>query len=300
MRPIGISILVMTRNLARVIGLRSLRRYRPVARFYSALYEAARPKQGVVAVEVLGQKMYVDPSDCGVGAALLRDGVYEEYETELLSNALHPGAVFLEVGAQIGYYALVAARAVGKTGRVVAFEPNPKNYTLLQRNVRENKFENVLAFQKAVADAGGPMPLFVSPTNAGDHRMYDTEEGRGAVEVEAVSLDGFLRDKVTKVDVILLDVQGFELKVVNGMRGLLRENRGVVLFTEFWPAGLKGAGCRPEEYLELLIGEGFELSVIDERARKLRPADIAGIMRRCQGTKSGYVNLLCRRNDRAA
>ena len=95
--------------------------------------------------------MFVDLRDSAVATHLFVSKTWEPEETKLVSRLLEEGDVFVDVGANLGYFTLIASDAVGKTGRVFAFEPEPNNFSLLQKNVEVNKCANVCCERKAVS-----------------------------------------------------------------------------------------------------------------------------------------------------
>ena len=90
---------------------------------------------------VMGNKMFLDPQD---SLLLSINGIYEEFETELVSKEISKNDVVVDIGANIGYYTLIFAKLVGENGKVFAFEPDPSNFALLKKNVELNGFRNVV------------------------------------------------------------------------------------------------------------------------------------------------------------
>ena len=212
--------------------------------------------------EVLGHRMYLDPKD---SADLSINGIYEPLETELLQKEMGPGDVVLDIGAHIGYYTLIFARRVGPSGRVFAFEPEPDNIALLEKNIGLNGYHNVTLIQKAVSKKAGAARLYLAEKNSGDNRMYDSHERRRSVEIETVALDDYFAAYDAPISLIKMDIQGAEHAALCGMSELLRRNKGVRIVSEFWPAGLKlfgvdlGLTCRCSS----TMGSRFTISMND-------------------------------------
>ena len=159
----------------------------------------------------------------------------------------------------------------------MAFEPDPTNFAVLAENVAVNGYRNIELFNLAVSDRSGPLRLHKCPDNAGDHRVWSSEERRDAVEVRAVALDDLFGGHPPRVAVIKMDVQGAELRACRGMDCLLSRQPHLALATEFWPRGLAGAGGSSDDYVAFLTGHGFRLHLIDESRRQLihsRPTDL--------------------------
>ena len=243
--------------------------------------------------DVVGHKMFLDEKD-SLRLSVAR--VFEPVVTRLFEREVRDGQTVLDIGANIGYFTLLLARQVGPTGRVFAFEPDPTNFGLLQRNVAANGYSNVSFVQRAVWSATGPLRLYLSDENKGDHRVYDSDDGRAALTIEAVRLDDYFASLPDlRVDVVKMDVQGSEAHALSGMRGLLGRRREATLVTEFWPAGLHRAGSSARGYLEALSDLGFRPYLVDERADRLLPADPERLLAEYTIDNDGSADLACRR-----
>jgi FkbM family methyltransferase len=245
-------------------------------------------------VTVFGHTITLDRND---SLLLSINGVYEETEARLVERSIRPGDVVVDVGAHIGYYTLLAARAAGPEGQVLAFEPERENYALLTANVAANGYANVSALNKAVMAESGTQPLFVSSENAGDHHLYAGGDDRPSYDVEAVSLDDFFAERPKAVDVIKMDVQGSEPFVLQGMRELLQANDSMLLFTELAPQSLSDAGSSAPEYVRALREAGFELHVIDEDAGTVAPITVEQLAGDTDYRRENHVNLLCSKGN---
>lgn len=122
-----------------------------------------------------------------------------------------------------------------------------------------NGYKNVILVQKAVSNKTGKLKLYLSEDNPGDHRIYNSHDGRKSFEIEAIRLDDYFKDYDGKIDFIKMDIQGAEGWAIQGMLNLLKKNKTVKIVSEFWPIGLKRSGIEPDEYLKLLIELGFKL-----------------------------------------
>ncbi len=233
------------------------------------LYWMVSPHLKPTMFKVDGRWMEAHRDDVAITHALRNSGTYEPLETALLQASLAEGAVFLDIGANIGYHTLVGAERVGPSGCVVAIEPGRGNLPLLRRNITRNGFTQVRVLPVAAGDSSGTILLFESPDNMGDHRTYEVE-GRQGYEVEVVRLSDSLTAMGLQPSVVKIDVQGFEFGAIRGLAEVLQATEKCVLFSEFWSEGLRLAGAgRPEDYYELLQALGFALFVIDEQSKTL-------------------------------
>jgi len=204
-----------------------------------------------------GLRIFLQPDDTVITPAVLGWGEWEPTETHWFSRLLRPGDTFVDVGANVGYFSLVASRLVGREGRVIAFEPDPVAFSLLEKNVRLNRLDNVELVPKAASNAKGTLQLYLAQENRGDHRIYQTDEGRFAIDVEAVVLDDYLANEVGEIDLVKIDTQGAEGVILDGMQAMLSENPDIMLAIEFWPAGLANMGYDGGKVLENLRAHDF-------------------------------------------
>ena len=201
---------------------------------------------------------------------------------------------FLDVGANLGYYTALAARAVGPNGRVLAVEPDPDSFGYLEQTIAANAVGNVQAFPVAASDAPATLPLYISTDNRGDNRLYASGEDRPQVEVAARPLDALLREnKIDTVDLIKIDVQGYEPKVISGLRETITSSPNLTLLTEFWPQGIDEAGEDANEFLQTLRELGLTLHELQPDGSLAELTDDTDLIARHQGRR--YTNLIGRK-----
>jgi FkbM family methyltransferase len=256
------------RNLTHWTGMG---RWPPVRRAYNRMIAALKDPGRLAHAQ--GHMMYLDAQD-SMNLSVL--GVHERAVTELVTREVGPGQTAFDVGANIGYFTLLLARRVGPSGRVFAFEPDPQNCELLRRNLALNGYANVTVVPKAVADHSGTLKLWRAAA-AGDHRIYDSHDGREAIEVPTVRLDDVVREFAGPVHFIKMDIQGAEALALRGMVDLLSRAPHVKMVMEFWPYGLQLAGTPPAGLLDHLLALGFTLHLFeDEAVRPVQPAALLG------------------------
>lgn len=216
----------------------------------------------------------------------LREGDREGTATRLFVEASRPGSTVLDIGAHLGWLTMQAARRVGPTGRVVAFEPNPETRPLLEHNLRDNGFaDRVTVVPKAVGATSGRLVFFVSA--AGDtSSLYRQDPADAPVEVELVAADDEL-DRGPSVSAVKIDVEGGELAALAGIeRTVRRAGPGLRLLVECNPSALEKAGTTPTALWARLVELGLEPKVVDEHSGTLRG-------RGALGGIDGYANLFC-------
>jgi FkbM family methyltransferase len=210
-----------------------------------------------------GGKLKLRTDDGGVGHKLIFYKEYEPFLTQILLRLIGPESTVYNVGANIGYYAVTLGRRVG-SGSVVAFEPEPENFGLLEENLEINGLRQVTAVHAALSDRVGTLDLYISPDNFGDHRLHPTK-GRQHVAVNVLDWAKATMD-FGQPDVLLMDTQGAEGHIIRGMNGQLRSLRLLVIM-EYWPGGLRRAGSSAEELLGEFDRAGYTLFEIDEGKR---------------------------------
>ncbi len=178
---------------------------------------------------------FVYPADSIIGFCLF-NGSFEGAELRFIRERLKSGGIFVDIGANGGIFTVVAARVVGPEGRVIAFEPDPRNVELLRRNVSLNQLTNVTIVSKAVSASAGTASLAIS-TDGAMNSLAKTAHAGQKIEkwesVETTTLDAALKElNVARVDVLKIDVEGAERLVLEGAHETLARCRDVTLFFE--------------------------------------------------------------------
>lgn len=157
-------------------------------------------------------------------------GKYEEFETDLILKQVKQDSVVVDVGANIGYYTLLLAKTVK---RVYAIEPEEETFEILRKNVEANNLENVVLIKAAASDKKGVTNLIKSEDNFGDHKIGL----KGKEKVKTIRLDDLLTGE-KKIDLIKIDTQGYEEKVIMGAKEIIKK-QSPTLFLEYTPNGSK-------------------------------------------------------------
>jgi FkbM family methyltransferase len=213
-----------------------------------------------------GAIIALNPNDPVISGALTL-GVYERSETRFFLRVCRPGLTFLDIGANVGYYTALALSRMQNSGKIVALEPDPENFKYLQATVSANDGRIAVCLQIAASDHAGRMTLHTSSDNRGDNRLYANELCRGTCEVEVEPVDSILKAiEIEAVDLIKMDVQGYEAHVLAGMKDIVRNSTKMVLLSEFWPDGLRRAGSDPGQYLLDLQALGLNIFELTDKA----------------------------------
>lgn len=277
------------KNLGSILGAR---------RLHSFLYNFLKPK-GEVVLDVNGFKMFLNSKDQGEVKDILLRGVYDKLETDIIGGSVSDGDTVLDIGAHIGYFTLILARAVGDHGKVFAFEPEPENFRFLSKNIEINKCQNVILENLALSFGAGKTKLFLDKSNLGNMSLSNLNIPQkslaGYVEVESMALDKYVSKIGNKVSFIKIDVQGAEGLVFSGASNLLQNQKPTILL-ELWPYGLRNNGTDPLKFLKDLENLGYKFRVLDVTNKILKeksPQDLLSVSLNREGGK-GWANVLCK------
>lgn len=241
-----------------------------------------------------------------------------EVETTLhVQRLLKQGMVVLDIGAHVGYYSKMASQLVGDTGRVVAFEPHPRNHDYLTRNVGGRK--NVTILQVALAETEGTAELYDYLMMSASGSLHYDENIRNVqmaqvsahdiaprigkdfepkkYSVRTAPVDSLLADLgIREVHLVKMDIEGAEMGALRGMRETIKNSPQLALIMEYNPLGLKAFGHAPVAALQEVLAMGFQnLSVIEADGQLTDyTQDKAGLEKLTQRLEQnmGVVNLL--------
>jgi FkbM family methyltransferase len=251
-----------------------------------------------------GVIMYLNPKDHVLSRFLAYHKIWEPFQTLVMKKFFKENTRLIDIGANIGYYSLLCATHC-KNGSVVAFEPEPTNFKIFEKNIAINNLNNIKPYRLAVSNSTGQTNLYLDNlANAGDHRLFSndlltTPENRQHISITSVTLDYFLKENNLEPDIIKMDIQGSEMLAFEGMKKTLASSKQMILFTEFWPQGISATGKSPIDLLSNLKNIGFEIYEINNRSSQVEKKSNEQLLR--ENTTSSndmYVetNLLCLKN----
>jgi FkbM family methyltransferase len=214
-----------------------------------------RVPDGAVELDTLFGTLWFDGEDRKLTPWIRRHATWEGDVVRLLERTLRPGATFVDVGANVGFHSVVAARLVGPDGRVFSIEPDPFSLALLRANLWRHRCSNATVFP--VAAAAEPGRARLAPDAEG--RSGSSLVPAGGVEVEAARLDDLLGGAV--VDVLKVDVEGAEPLVLRGAQETIARSPRLVVVVEFRREPHLDGGS-PEDVLALYASLGFDLCLL--------------------------------------
>jgi FkbM family methyltransferase len=224
-------------------------------RSYSKPFVATMPQ------ELGGYKFHCVTHD-NVASRVFFAGCYEPQESAFARSVLRPGMSFVDVGANWGFFTLMAAHLVGTTGRVVSLEPDPRAFLKLKANIERNRLEQVRIFELAATDRNGDWILALQDETVlhlGTSRLIQNESAAPATcAVRSRPLDSLLDEAgVDGVDLIKIDVEGAEDMVLAGMEAGLERHRYRSLILELHPPQLAERKRTISEVVQALLGQGY-------------------------------------------
>lgn len=261
-------ILPPYRRIHKLLEGRGLKKYSLV----QSINNLFQKKLYVTYVEIKGNKMNLsNKPEYGDSLELSSLGSFEPFETEILEKKIKKGDFVIDLGASVGYYTLLFAKLVGDSGKVFSFESDPDKFAVLEKNVHLNNYQNIILVQKYVSNK--------STTNS---------------EINLISLDDYFKQYNNPINIIKMDIEGAEVRALEGMRMLLEKNKNIKILTEFHTRELKKNGSEPKDLLNNLKQLGFSIYNIDEKNKKLENITNEELLKNYPDEEI-FTNLFCLR-----
>lgn len=229
--------------------LKKYRIYNPLTRYFYSIYLKRKGKK-LSKLELEEQIKFIGKSGkCNVGNyelildlselndfqmyRLMSSGeVYEPHITQFLIQELREGDTFLDIGANIGYYSILASQLVGSSGRVFSFEPNKEVFERLKNNIQINRIENVVLFNFALSDFTGTSYLYLGEGDwDGRGSLYDNGDKVAQSKVTVKRFDDVFKDEI--IDMVKMDVEGSEIRILKTMESYLSGHKQIKIVMEW-------------------------------------------------------------------
>jgi len=216
-----------------------------------------------IIVETREGRFWIDPiSNMGLG---IKEDIFEVETRTLIKQHLMVGNIFIDVGANEGFYSMIAAKKVSSTGRIIAIEPQQRLISVLEKNQTLNNLENITIVNAAVSDGKtSELEIYLSPsTNTGSSsitRRYFVARKQKVVSktLEAI----FSECNIATAHFVKIDVEGFEPEVIYGAEKLLADHRIHHLFVDFHHSILQERGINPETLHNFITS--FDYNLVNE------------------------------------
>lgn len=249
-------------------------------------------KDGETEVAIpLQSRLLVSNKDTGLGLFLRMSGEFEPLQTADFLKTVKRGDTVMDIGANIGYYTVLASKLVGKSGKVYAFEPDRENYILLLKNLALNGCKNVVPVKTALGEKKGRVRFYEDPANPGESSLAKSRNTNHSI-VSVTTLDSFAAEnKIKRPQVIKMDVEGGEVSVLIGGKNTLKKTKHLVLYSECNPASLLRFARNTDDFITTLITIGFKITkFIDEREKKMKKFTKTALKETLQ--ESAYVTVI--------
>lgn len=262
-------ILLFTyRTIRKIFAGKGLKKYS----FIQSVNSIFKDKLFVNFVEIDGNKMYLGVKG-GDSLELSSMGSYEPFESEIIKKNIKEGDHVVDLGASVGYYTLLMAKWVGETGKVYSFEADPEKFSILEKNVQLNNYQNVTLIHKMVSN--------ISTHNLG---------------IQSIALNDYFQ-KNNSIKLIKMDIEGAEVRAIDGMSELLKKNQDIKMLTELHSIELKEEGTNPEEFLKKIRLFGFSIFDIDETKEKLIDVTNEELLENYP-KKEVFTNIFCKKTNK--
>lgn len=233
---------------------------------YSLLYRTAYSsvRNEMLLKTTFGPYIYVNYKD--YVEREIANGNFEREYIQYFCSIINNGDIVLDVGANIGYFALLASNKVGTNGRVYAFEPIPRNYERLLKNLKANDVKNVESYNIGLSDKNEDLVMFIPEGNAGESSLssknwselrFGVKSKCETVKVNLAKFDDFFKKQgIAGAAVIKIDVEGAELKVIQGMKNYLKTNNSILIM-EILPILIEQTWGSVRDLIKTLVEIGF-------------------------------------------
>ena len=219
-----------------------------------------KAKNGYLVKNVQGSKMKLDLNDEGISKDLAVDGIREPGSTKIMKDFIKQGDVAVDIGANLGYYALMESRLVGSNGKVYAIEPSPSNFEALKENIKLNGYKNIECYKLGIGDKKETAKMFISShSNLNSLVIQKNKKIIDNIDIQITSLNDFIKGKEFP-DFIRMDVEGYEYNIIKGMNDLLKSKKPLKLFIELHPHIM--TKDKTTFVLESLMKSGFEVEKV--------------------------------------
>ena len=226
--------------------------------FFFNFYQKINPK-GSLLINIYNYKMLIPMQYDGIGRALY---VYRSRELDhkwMIDNELLHGYTVLDLGANIGYYAIMEARKVGSLGKIYAIEPDPRNIEFLEKNIKLNHINDIFEFEQGAISNKNEKAEFIlsSKTNLSSFDLEKDKNHSQSIEVKTYDLGSYLNNK-KRVDLVRMDIEGHEIEVFDSLIKFSKKFQGhlpkKIIFETHFPIYKK-----KKEYVDQIFNDIFEV-----------------------------------------
>ena len=185
--------------------------------FFFYFYQKINPKSSLL-INIYDYKMLIPMQYDGIGRALYVHRSRELDHKWMIDNELSPGNIVLDLGANIGYYAIMEAKKIGHYGKIYAIEPDPRNIEFLEKNIKLNNINNIFEFEQGAISNKDEIAEFIlsSKTNLSSFDLKKNKNNSRSIEVQTYDLGTYIKNK-KRIDLIRMDIEGHEIEVFDSL-----------------------------------------------------------------------------------
>tara|TARA_Y100000741_G_scaffold363815_1_gene352971 strand:+ start:3993 stop:4883 length:891 start_codon:yes stop_codon:yes gene_type:complete len=240
------------------------------------LYYKILSDKGFYIKKIQGSRMKLNVNDPGISKELLLYGFHEERTTNIVKKIIKPGMNLIELGANVGYYTLLESRLLNGKGKIFAIEPVPENFTSLNDNIKLNDHKNIETFNLAISDKKGEFDFFLtnesnwgSMVDPSSDKISKTMSDKlkirhnNKIKVKAISIDDFVKENnIKEVNFIRMDIEGYEIEAIKGMKNTLKSNGNISLLIEIHNKIFSDVKKSYGPTFEFLLNNGFKPKIL--------------------------------------
>jgi len=209
-------------------------------------------------VKVNNYFLKIIPHDIGISKELLLFKKHEPLFTKIIENHIKKGMTCIDIGANLGYYALLESKLVGKNGLVICFEPSPLNFEYLKNNFSLNDSVNVKAYNYAVGDESKTINFLVTEKSNVCRVVEESYSSEGKIiKIPLIKMDSFItKNSLGSIDFVRMDVEGYEFNAYKGMKNLINKFKpdfGIEIHLDIM------GKINTIEFLSMLREDGYEI-----------------------------------------
>jgi FkbM family methyltransferase len=267
-------------------------RIKILAKLYQKMATKILPQEKIITVQGFKMKVITEGRVNDIATELLFKGIHEPMSTKIFQRLVNEGDVVVDVGANVGYFSLLAAK---RAGIVYSFEPDPFNMRSFVDNIALNKFKNIMPFMVALSDYSGGASFFTSSTESARHSLIKTQEHDGKITVKVDKLDDIVK---CAVDFLKSDTEGNELSVLKGAKGTIDASPHIKILVEVNAEALQAQNVSIADlwnYLTIDLNMKY-VFMVDDYKSKVSRTTLHQLLKYLKGTKLG-CNLLCGRES---
>lgn len=228
----------------------------------------------------------------GVDENIAEHGTWEPQITNQIKKILKPDSIFIDIGANIGYHSLFAATILQNEGKIYSFEPQISIYNQFCASIQKNNFTNIETYNIGLSDHQGEETLYVREENSGGSTLLmlpkmESFHIESTQKVPLVTLDSYIH-KIKKIDLIKIDVEGYELEVFKGGKKMLESYHPIILM-EFSPVFyIQDHKDKPEQLIDFLKLLGYHFYCLDEKELDLES------WIQVEGNRNSQIDIICK------